>query len=56
MTILKGNIPNLKNIIPFTLFGMKTFIFPSLSFINYDCKNTKWSYGENIRLIAKNIC
>ena len=54
--ILKGYIPSLKNIMPFTLFGIKTFILPSLSFINYDCENSKWSYGENIRLIAKNIC
>ena len=54
--ILKGYIPSLKNIMPFTLFGIKTFILPSLSFINYDCENYKWSYGENIRLIAKNIC
>ncbi|OEJ16018.1 methyltransferase [Brachyspira hampsonii] len=54
--ILKGNMTSLKNIVPFSIFGIKTFIFPSLSFVNYDCEKTKWSYGENIRLIAKNVC
>ncbi|MEI0530958.1 class I SAM-dependent methyltransferase [Brachyspira pilosicoli] len=53
--ILKGCMPNLKNIIPFALFGIKTFIAPDLSFTNYDCSNTKWSYGENIRVIANSI-
>ena len=52
---VKCVMPNLKNIIPFALFGIKTFIAPDLSFTNYDCSNTKWSYGENIRVIANSI-
>ncbi len=51
--ILEGSFPNINNFFSFSLFALKTFTFPSLSFTDYKNNNDIWSYGENIRVISK---
>ncbi|WP_300754565.1 class I SAM-dependent methyltransferase [uncultured Brachyspira sp.] len=51
--ILEGSIPNISNLFSFALFGIKTFIVPESTFIEYSDNNNIWSYGENIRIIAQ---
>lgn len=53
MSLLEGSLPNFSNYFAFSLFALKTLIVPNVTFSNYKNKANKWSYGENIRLIAK---
>ena len=53
ISLLEGSLPNLNNYFAFSLFALKTLIIPNATFINYKSNANKWSYGENIRLIAK---
>lgn len=53
ISLLEGSLPNLNNYFNFSLFALKTLIIPNATFINYKSNANKWSYGENIRLIAK---
>ncbi|MEI0579842.1 class I SAM-dependent methyltransferase [Brachyspira pilosicoli] len=53
ISLLEGSLPNLNNYFAFSLFALKTLIVPNATFTNYKNKANKWSYGENIRLIAK---
>lgn len=52
-SLLEGSLPNFSNYFAFSLFALKTLIIPNVTFTNYKNKANKWSYGENIRLIAK---
>ncbi|MEI0606466.1 class I SAM-dependent methyltransferase [Brachyspira pulli] len=51
--ILEGSLPSVSNLFSFGLFGLKTFIVPKSTFIEYYDNNNIWSYGENIRIIAQ---
>lgn len=51
--ILEGSLPNIVNLFSFGIFGIKTFIVPQSTFIEYYDNNNIWSYGENIRIIAQ---
>lgn len=53
ISLLEGSLPNFSNYFAFSLFALKTLIVPNVTFTNYKNKANKWSYGENIRLIAK---
>lgn len=53
ISLLEGSLPNFSNYFAFSLFALKTLIVPNVTFSNYKNKANKWSYGENIRLIAK---
>ena len=53
ISLLEGSLPNFSNYFAFFLFALKTLIVPNVTFTNYKNKANKWSYGENIRLIAK---
>ena len=53
MSLLEGSLPNFNNYFAFSLFALKTLITPNTTFVDYKNKANKWSYGENIRLIAK---
>lgn len=53
ISLLEGSLPNFSNYFDFSLFALKTLIIPNVTFTNYKNKANKWSYGENIRLIAK---
>lgn len=53
ISLLEGSLPNFSNYFDFSLFALKTLIVPNVTFTNYKNKANKWSYGENIRLIAK---
>ncbi|WP_288685644.1 class I SAM-dependent methyltransferase [uncultured Brachyspira sp.] len=53
ISLLEGSLPNFSNYFAFSLFALKTIIVPNVTFSNYKNKANKWSYGENIRLIAK---
>lgn len=53
ISLLEGSLPNFSNYFAFSLFALKTLIVPNVTFTNYKKKANKWSYGENIRLIAK---
>ncbi|AGA66624.1 methyltransferase [Brachyspira pilosicoli P43/6/78] len=53
ISLLEGSLPNFSNYFAFSLFALKTLIVPNVTFTNYKNKSNKWSYGENIRLIAK---
>ena len=53
ISLLEGFLPNFNNYFAFSLFALKTLIIPNATFIDYKNKANKWSYGENIRLIAK---
>ncbi|MBW5397117.1 bifunctional 2-polyprenyl-6-hydroxyphenol methylase/3-demethylubiquinol 3-O-methyltransferase UbiG [Brachyspira pilosicoli] len=53
ISLLEGSFPNFSNYFNFSLFALKTLIVPNATFINYKNKANKWSYGENIRVIAK---
>lgn len=53
ISLLEGSLPNFSNYFAFSLFALKTIIVPNVTFTNYKNKANKWSYGENIRLIAK---
>ncbi|MEI0610682.1 class I SAM-dependent methyltransferase [Brachyspira pilosicoli] len=53
ISLLEGSLPNFSNYFNFSLFALKTLIVPNATFTNYKNKANKWSYGENIRLIAK---
>ncbi|TXJ41889.1 class I SAM-dependent methyltransferase [Brachyspira pilosicoli] len=53
ISLLEGSLPNFSNYFNFSLFALKTLIIPNSTFIDYKGKANKWSYGENIRLIAK---
>ncbi len=53
ISLLEGSLPNLNNFFDFSIFALKTLIVPNATFTNYKNKANKWSYGENIRLIAK---
>lgn len=53
ISLLEGSLPNFSNYFAFSLFALKTLIIPNVTFTNYKNKSNKWSYGENIRLIAK---
>lgn len=51
--ILEGSLPNIYNFFNFAIFGMKTIFTPKSTFVEYDSNDGLWSYGENIRIIAK---
>lgn len=51
--ILEGSLPNINNLFAFFIYAFKTFTIPNSVFIDYDDNNGLWSYGENLRLIAK---
>lgn len=53
ISLLEGSLPNFSNYFAFSLFALKTLIVPNVTFTNHKNKANKWSYGENIRLIAK---
>lgn len=53
ISLLEGSFPNFSNYFNFSLFALKTLIVPNATFTNYKNKANKWSYGENIRVIAK---
>lgn len=53
ISLLEGSFPNFSNYFNFSLFALKTLIVPNATFIDYKNKANKWSYGENIRVIAK---
>ena len=53
ISLLEGFLPNFNNYFAFSLFALKTLITPNTTFVDYKNKANKWSYGENIRLIAK---
>ena len=53
ISLLEGSLPNFNNFFDFSLFALKTLIVPNTTFINYKNKPNKWSYGENIRVIAQ---
>lgn len=51
--ILEGTFPNISNLCSFAVFGIKTFIVPKSTFIEYCDNDNIWSYGENIRIITQ---
>ncbi|WP_157151917.1 class I SAM-dependent methyltransferase [Brachyspira sp. SAP_772] len=53
ISLLEGSFPSFNNFFGFSLFALKTLIIPNATFIDYKNKANKWSYGENIRVIAK---
>ncbi|WP_295295918.1 class I SAM-dependent methyltransferase [uncultured Brachyspira sp.] len=53
ISLLEGSLPNFNNFFDFSIFALKTLIVPNTTFINYKNKPNKWSYGENIRVIAQ---
>lgn len=53
ISLLEGGFPSFDNLFNFLLIALKTIIYPKSVFINYDDNKNIWSYGENIRIIAK---
>lgn len=53
ISLLEGSLPNFNNFFDFSIFALKTLIVPNTTFIDYKNKPNKWSYGENIRVIAQ---
>lgn len=53
ISLLEGSLPNFNNFFDFSIFALKTLIVPNTTFIDYKNKSNKWSYGENIRVIAQ---
>ena len=54
ITLLEGGIPSIDNFLNFSIFALKTVIFPKSVFIDYDDNKDIWTFGENIRIIAGN--
>ena len=54
ITLLEGRIPSIDNFINFSIFALKTVIFPKSVFTDYDDNKNIWTFGENIRIIAGN--
>lgn len=52
ITLLEGKIPSIDNIFNFSIYALKTVIFPKSVFIDYDDNKDIWTFGENIRIIA----
>ena len=52
ITLLEGRIPSIDNIFNFSIYALKTVIFPKSVFIDYDDNKDIWTFGENIRIIA----
>ena len=54
ITLLEGGLPSIDNFLNFSIFALKTVIFPKSVFIDYDDNKDIWTFGENIRIIAGN--
>ena len=54
ITLLEGRIPSMDNFVNFSIFALKTVIFPKSVFTDYDDNKNIWTFGENIRIIAGN--
>ena len=54
ITLLEGGLPSIDNFFNFSIFALKTVIFPKSVFIDYDDNKDIWTFGENIRIIAGN--
>lgn len=54
ITLLEGGIPSIDNFVNFSIFALKTVIFPKSVFTDYDDNKNIWTFGENIRIIAGN--
>ena len=52
ITLLEGRIPSIDNIFNFSIYALKTVLFPESVFIDYDDNKDIWTFGENIRIIA----
>ena len=52
ITLLEGKIPSIDNIFNFSIYALKTVLFPKFVFIDYDDNKDIWTFGENIRIIA----
>ena len=52
ITLLEGKIPSIDNIFNFSIYALKTVLFPKSVFIDYDDNKDIWTFGENIRIIA----
>lgn len=54
ITLLEGGILSIDNFVNFSIFALKTVIFPKSVFTDYDDNKNIWTFGENIRIIAGN--
>ena len=52
ITLLEGRIPSIDNFFNFSIYALKTVLFPKSVFIDYDDNKDIWTFGENIRIIA----
>ena len=52
ITLLEGKIPSIDNFFNFSIYALKTVLFPESVFIDYDDNKDIWTFGENIRIIA----